>query len=906
LIDLYNNKAQLPADILQGIIDASASVLLLVDKKSQILFANKAVVTIFGHEASDIIGEPLHKLLLPTNRQKHVDYVADFFSKMQDREMGQGASFPAQHKNGGTIYVSIDLHVVTYEGQECVLATITKAKRLNDATRSLEKSRANLASKINQNKRLLDVAQNSKDAVFILNDDQKITWVNTAGLSMMNMRLREIQDVNFLKFLGSKTNRVEKTNLRRALVDGLSFTGDLFLSHKGMTTVQVDCTVQPVFESDFMQGFTVIAKDVTSRRMLEAQMRENNELLETTARIANLGFYSLDILTNELTWSEEVFAIHELPNTVDIKVEDAINYYAPESRPLITKAVERCMETGEAFDLELAFITAKNNRIWVRSVGYAEFSSGKPVKLKGAFQDITHMRQAALDAEQAVNAKSNFLANMSHELRTPISGVLGLCEVLSATELQDKQTEYLGMIARSADSLLFLVNQVLDFAKLNDGSQVLNKSSFSLSKLMQDTIYIHQLKAQGKGLEFLLKVEKDVPDNLYTDPDRLAQVIHNLCSNSIKFTEVGNVTLHIKLDESKAVLFSVIDTGVGIKDKDKSRLFTEFQQVDSTYSRQHQGTGLGLTISKQLVTLMQGQMGFFSTFEKGSTFWFSIPCEESPETEVFDTSLTVLPNTIVLTPDEATYNIWGELAVQHSIKLKAVKNLAQVINTVKSTSNWEIVVLPFLPDDIPIATSIASILRVLKDDQRFILDSKLYKKWQETLDKPLSAYRRIYSVELLPDNNQSTLRATCSWQYAAIQKWYVRNQHVDDKDLSTKRVLIAEDNEINQILFEELLKDTELSITIANNGKEAIEALKQDSNYDFVIMDCQMPVVDGFEATKTIRGFSDNKLANIRIAAATAHGFKEDIQKCFDAGMNDVLVKPFSKEQLIAMIMRNV
>jgi CheY-like chemotaxis protein len=197
-------------------------------------------------------------------------------------------------------------------------------------------------------------------------------------------------------------------------------------------------------------------------------------------------------------------------------------------------------------------------------------------------------------------------------------------------------------------------------------------------------------------------------------------------------------------------------------------------------------------------------------------------------------------------------------------------------------------------------------LRVLKDDQRFILDSKLYKKWQETLDKPLSAYRRIYSVELLPDNNQSTLRATCSWQYAAIQKWYVRNQHVDDKDLSTKRVLIAEDNEINQILFEELLKDTELSITIANNGKEAIEALKQDSNYDFVIMDCQMPVVDGFEATKTIRGFSDNKLANIRIAAATAHGFKEDIQKCFDAGMNDVLVKPFSKEQLIAMIMRNV
>ncbi len=891
-------------EVFSSILDASTCALVLVQENGIVAYANNAVFEMFGLIPEAIIGKHLNILLVPTTRQKHQQHFDKFFSIKKTREMGEGDAFPAQHKSGKVIYVTIGLKPVTISGEDYVLATITKAAKLNAATNTLAKATANLESSISDNKRLLEVAQNSSDAVFLLNQEAQINWINKAASSLINQSLPDLADVDIVKLVEQSSLSKDLKSFRVALSRGNAFNGELVVAQLNESPIQVSVSLQPVFETNLLQGFSCTFRDITSRRELEAQMRENNELLETTARIANLGFYSLDIASNNLTWSEEVYNIHELPRNTSINVEDAINYYAPEGRGFISAAVERCINTGESFDLELPFITARKRKIWVRSVGYAEFNNGKPIKLKGAFQNITSMRQAALNAEQAALAKSNFLANMSHELRTPINGILGISEVLSESELNKKQDEYVSMISSSADSLLFLVNQVLDYAKLNSGSQKLSRSIFNITKLVTDKTYIHRLAAREKGCEFEIVIDNSVPSTYYNDSDRVGQILNNLCSNAVKFTNKGKILVSVELKNSDTLLFSVRDTGPGIKQSDMPSLFKEFQQLDDSYSREHQGTGLGLTISKQLVELMQGEIGVQSDYGKGSNFYFSLPIfKHVDESDIISNALKI-PNAIILTANTLLNQYWSEIANKHRSKLKVVNDMPSLLSSLKQDKNWQLVVIIDLPSNIPVMTSIKSIKRFLSSSHYLLVNSSL--NLSEDTDSIEQSNPNYISIEFDKANPDSPLKQQCYQQFISIYNWQESLKTNYSLDWSGKSILVAEDNLINQVLFKEMLTHTSVTLHIVGNGQEAVDYLNSNNDVDLVIMDCQMPVMDGFDATKQIRANQNSTFANIKVIAATAHGFDEDIQACFDSGMNEVLVKPFSKTQLIDMIAKNL
>lgn len=885
---------------LQTVVQAAASALVVFDKNGLIKFCNEAVKHLFGFKPENLIGRHINKLLAPDLHTKHTKYFKEFFRNSQNRAMGGGNSFPAIHKSGKQVYVSIGLTQLEFKGEHCVLATITKAGKLNMATQSLHRSRANLAKRIEENKKLLNVAENSRDAVFLLDNTGRITWVNKASYLLIGNSEQKVLNVPVVQLFLHGKNKLARSQLKKSIDNGLSFTGEVDYTNENAEKIELYVNLQPVFEADTLVGFLFNVRDVSHRKRLELQMRETNELLETTARMAKLGFYTVDIQTNHLTWSEEVYKIHDLPVNISIDVQSALQYYAPEARPVIQEAVKRCMDTGESFDLELPFITAKNRHIWVRAVGYAEFKSGKPTKLKGAFQDITNMREAAKAAEQAARTKSNFLANMSHELRTPISGVLGISELLQKTRLDSKQDEYVKVVSQSASTLLFLVNQILDYAKLDSGSQSLDQSYFNIKQFVHEKTYIHAVAAKNNGVGFRVEISENVPDKIYLDQHRLAQIVNNLCSNAVKFTREGEIVVALEILQDDSLKISVKDTGIGIKESDLDKLFVEFQQVDNSFSREYQGTGLGLSITRQLATLMQGKVEMSSVFGEGSHFWLTLPLPANNITDFDQSSSIKLPNTLLLVNDITASDSWLEIAQKQKSKIRAFANVSEFLAALKSDQHWQLVVIVDPVDNLPIETVCQSVSRLLNNKQTLLINSALKKTGNAT--------KLPESIDLYPAKPLSVIKKGM-WQCRQIKSWLASGPKLLTQQLSGKRLLIAEDNSINQMLFENMLAELDVDITMVANGQQALDALnavEKESPFDLVIMDCQMPVIDGFETTKLIRAHQNKNISGLRIVAATAHGFSEDIQKCYDMGMNDVIVKPFSTDQLTTIILRNL
>jgi PAS domain S-box-containing protein len=380
---------------------------------------------------------------------------------------------------------------------------------------------------------------------------------------------------------------------------------------------------------------------VEQRLRIEAALEANQAFLEYTGQVTHAGGWEVDLQTNILTWSKETKRIHGVSEDFVPDVETAIGFYAPKAQPILRSAVERAIETGEGWDLELPLITAAGREIWVRATGVCESSHGTPLFLRGAFQDITeqHEQRIALEkardesdklacqALAATQAKSEFLANMSHEIRTPMNGVVATAELLSETKLSGKQKDYVETISISAESLLRIINDILDVSKIEAGVLELVVQPFELRRRIDVLSRLFAPEEQGKNLTIKTNIDQNVPDTLGGDPDRLTQILINLLSNAIKFTPQGgevvlSVTLQKRLPDNVVVLFSVSDSGIGISPAKQEHIFDPFYQEDPSVTRTYGGTGLGLTISNNLVKLMGGELQVESTKGKGSTFFF--------------------------------------------------------------------------------------------------------------------------------------------------------------------------------------------------------------------------------------------------------------------------------------------
>jgi len=563
-------------------------------------------------------------------------------------------------------------------------------------------------------------------------------------------------------------------------------------------------------------------------------------------------------------------------------LSDAANAVArgDQAEPIRTKGGDELTELGNAFNTMQKKVLERED------------------ELRGAHE---RLEQRAQTAEEATLAKSQFLANMSHEIRTPMNGVLGMLEILRETRMNPEQEDYVATAHESATALLDLLNDILDLSKIEAGKVRLEELEFDLEQVVDDAIALLADRAYAKGLRLSVTIDATLPHYLFGDPNRVRQVLNNLLSNAIKFTTQGHVSIAISPtsahDGAPLLHVEVRDTGIGIAPAKQAQIFDAFTQADGSTTRRFGGTGLGLTISSQLVHAMGGQIGVDSTPGLGSNFWFTIPLEAA-ESPVHLTP-AVLADCLVLVIDQDVgqrqqlvrrLEAWGctvhavsdqarmENALQTVLQGGQSHRLAMVAGAAADPGTRETVT--WLRTGIP-----AIRIVLLSLPGRSCADEDIKGLGVEyCLSRPLrKSQLRNCLLQLLgevppsPDTDTTTGGRTL-------------------------RVLVAEDNPINQKVALSMLHKIGCTVDIASNGRETLERI-QARVYDLVFMDCQMPEMDGFEATEAIRKL-ENGAQQIPIIAMTAHAMPSDRERCLAAGMNDYLTKPLSIEQLRTMLAR--
>jgi len=524
-----------------------------------------------------------------------------------------------------------------------------------------------------------------------------------------------------------------------------------------------------------------IAVDITEYKSIEEKLEKNLKDLLESQRIAHLGTWRLDLETNQVVWSEELYKMYGFDSSLPVPdYTEHMKLFTPESWDQLSSALEGTRTTGMPYELELKTVIhdGSNGWMWVR--GEAETNSeGHVISIWGAAQNITAYKvveseliKAKEDAENANAAKSQFLSNMSHEIRTPMNGFMGILQLMQSTDLSEEQNELMQIANTSANSLLALVNDILDYSKIEAGKMELNIKSFNLDNLLRETINLFRISANTAGLTMDVTLEDGMPKHLKGDLFRLKQILFNLIGNAIKFTPKGSVNLGVKAvetqsDNSVKLEFVIQDTGIGIPQKQMEHLFTRFNQVDNSDTRKYGGTGLGLSICKGIVEKMGGEIIVESKEGEGSRFYFTCVLEKEP---------------------------------------------------------------------------------------------------------------------VIIENSESTLS----------------NQ---DEALRELKILCADDDIISRLIIEKFALRKGWQVTLVENGQEAVDIMSQES-FDLILMDMQMPLMNGYTATRQIRASEFLKGIRTPIIALTAFVIAGDFEKCIEAGMDDYLVKPFNLNTLNAMVLK--
>ncbi len=663
-------------------------------------------------------------------------------------------------------------------------------------------------------------------------------------------------------------------------------------------------------------------------------LEESEAFLNRAQKVAKTGHWRYNYDTDCLTWSNETYRMFGVPVGTPLDFTLFMNCVHPDDRERVAQQYAAARETRSPFEL-LHRIVVGGEIFWVNEIVEFDQDPKNSLVSMGTVQDITEayqnflelenhrnhleelvalrtkeLQKAKLQADNASQAKSLFLSNMSHEIRTPMNAVVGYAHLVKADPLTPKQTEQLDKLTDAAQNLLVIINDILDFSKIEANKVSLDIQDFEPARVIDRTCAIVSDLVSRKNLNMLVDMG-NIPPMLRGDGSRFGQILLNLVSNAVKFTEKGGVTIKgrvtDKTETCTTLRFDIIDTGIGIDSADIPRLFNAFEQADDSTTRRYGGTGLGLAISKQLTALMGGRIGVTSEVGKGSTFFVEIPFENTAKLPMSVAHLEALEGKKIIVIDDSreAREIMTEMLLRFGLSVDTAASGKEGLEKLKKScdegDSYKFMVVDYRMPDMNGVETVRRMKAMNLPQPPEIIMVTAYSADVSSEDIMAAGISALLEKPVTPSRLNDTLT-----ELLGIEKWKKSLKKTKPYEEEIKRrlgahVLLVEDNPINQDVTVELLKTVGIHSTIAENGKIAVQMVRETA-FDLILMDIQMPVMDGLQTTRAIRKIRGMEATPI--IAMTANAFEEDRLRCIEAGMNDHVAKPVKPENLFSTIIK--